>query len=51
MNKFILIFLSSLALFGYENGLDAYKSKDYKKAYELYTKEAKAGNTISLNMI
>ena len=52
MNKYIfslLILISSLS--ASETGLEAFKNQQYKKAYQLYDKEAQKGNSISQNAL
>ena len=52
MKIFFLLLMSGVILFGsVEEALDAYKNHQYKKAFTLYEKEAKSGNSIAQNAL
>jgi TPR repeat protein len=47
----LILFVLVLNLFAQNEALEAYKQKDYKKAFQLYKADAKKGNTTAQNAL
>ena len=50
-NVLFSLFLILSSLYAKENALQAFKNKEYSKAFELYTLDAKDGNTTAFNAL